>query len=61
MVYHHVRKPTNSLFNVLSGGCCSEYLTTATFVEEVDNLFDSFSGVDPGKNTVAHSAVTVPI
>jgi hypothetical protein len=52
MVVHHVRKLTDFLFNVLSGGCCSEYLTTAAFVEDVDNLFDSFNGgmrVDAGK------------
>jgi hypothetical protein len=32
--------------------CSSEYLTTAAFIEQVDNLFDSFNGgtrVDPGK------------
>jgi hypothetical protein len=52
MVGHHVRKPTNFIFNVLSGGCCREYLGTAVFVEEVDNLFESFNGgtrVDTGK------------
>jgi hypothetical protein len=50
MVFHHVRKPTNFLFNVLSGGCCSEYLATDAFFE--DNLFDSPNvGMcdDPGK------------
>jgi hypothetical protein len=40
-IVHHVRKPTNFLFNVLSGGCCSEYLATAAFVEQADNLFDT--------------------
>jgi hypothetical protein len=52
MVVHHVRKPTNFLFNILSGGYCNEYLATAALVEEVGNLFDSFNGgmhVDPGK------------
>jgi hypothetical protein len=52
MLVHHVRKPTNFLCNVLSGECCTEYLATATYVEEIDNLFDSFNGgmrVDPGK------------
>jgi hypothetical protein len=51
MLFHHVRIPTNLLFNFLSGGCCSEYLATAAFVE-IDNLFDSFNGgtrVDEGK------------
>jgi hypothetical protein len=51
MVVHHIRKPTNFIFNVLSGDCCSDYLSTAVFVE-VDYLFVSFSGgkhVDPRK------------
>jgi hypothetical protein len=37
---------------VVSKGGCSEYLSTAEFIEEVDNLFDSFHGgtrVDLGK------------
>jgi hypothetical protein len=53
MVFHHVRKTNNFLFNVLSGGCCSDCLATAAFVE-VDNLFDSFNGgthVDSGKTS----------
>jgi hypothetical protein len=40
---------------VHSGGCSSEYLATAAFVEQVDNLVDSFSGgthVDQG--TILH-------
>jgi hypothetical protein len=44
MVIHYVRKPTNFVLNVYSGGCCSEYLATAVFVEQVDSLFDSFNG-----------------
>jgi hypothetical protein len=52
MVVHHVRKPTNFLFNFLSGGCCRKYLGIAVFVQEVDNLFVSCNGgthVDTGK------------
>jgi hypothetical protein len=48
----HVRKPTNFLFNILSGGCCGQYLAIAVFVGDVNNLFGSFNGgtcVDPGK------------
>jgi hypothetical protein len=51
MVVYHVRKPTNVLFNI-SVGCCSEYLTTALFIEDVDNIFVSVNGgmhVDPVK------------
>jgi hypothetical protein len=44
MVVHHVRKPINLVFYLRLGGCCSEYLATATFVEEVNNLFDNFNG-----------------
>jgi hypothetical protein len=43
--------PTNFLFNVLSGECCSECLATAAFIK-VDNLFHRFNGgmhVDLGK------------
>jgi hypothetical protein len=46
------KEPTNFIFYVCSGGCCSEYLATAVIVEQVDNLFDSFNGgtrVDQGK------------
>jgi hypothetical protein len=43
MLFHHVRNTTNFLFNVLSGGCCSEYLATAVFFEE-NNLFDRLNG-----------------
>jgi hypothetical protein len=51
MATYHVRKTINFLFT-LSGGCSSEYLATAAFVEEVDHLFDTFNGgtrVNPGK------------
>jgi hypothetical protein len=64
MVVRHVRKPSNFLYTVLSGGSCSEYLATAVFVEEVDSLFYSFNGgqmFTHGKHCVAHSAITVPI
>jgi hypothetical protein len=50
-------KTINFLFNVVSGGCSSEYLATAALVEKVDHLFDSFNG----GTRVAHSAITVPI
>jgi hypothetical protein len=52
MITYHVRKTINFLFILLSGGCSSEHLATAAFVEEVDHRFDSFNGgtcVDPGK------------
>jgi hypothetical protein len=32
---HHVRKPIDILFNVLSTWCCSEYRATAAFVQKV--------------------------
>jgi hypothetical protein len=52
MVVHHVKKPTDFLFSVLSGECWSEYLATAAFDQEIYNLFDNFNGgmhVDLGK------------
>jgi hypothetical protein len=64
MVTYHIRKTINFLSNVVSGGYSTEYLATAVLVEKVDHLFNSFNGVtrvDPGKNCVAHSAITVPI
>jgi hypothetical protein len=43
MVVYHVRKPVNLFFNVVSGVCCSEYLSTAEFVEEADNtIYNTF-------------------
>jgi hypothetical protein len=41
---------------IISGGCCSRYLDTAEFVEEVDNLFSSFND----EMRVAHLLITVP-
>jgi hypothetical protein len=38
MVIRHVRESTNFLFNVVSGGCCGEYVARAVYVEEVDKL-----------------------
>jgi hypothetical protein len=64
MVTYHVRNTINFLSNVVSGGYSIEYVATAVLVEKVDHLFDSFNGVmrvDPGKNCIAHSAITVPI
>jgi hypothetical protein len=63
MVTYHIRKTIHFLSNV-SGGYSTEYLATAALVEKVDHPFDSFNGVtrvDPGKNCVAHSEITVPI
>jgi hypothetical protein len=66
MAFHHVRKLTNFLFNVLSGWCCSEYLATAVVFEE-DNLFESLNGgthVDQGKTLgcpLSDNTITVPI
>jgi hypothetical protein len=39
MVAHHIRKPTDFLFNVLSGGCCREYLPTGAFDDPLVNTF----------------------
>jgi hypothetical protein len=39
MVVQHVRKSTNFVFNVLSGGCCSEYLATAVLHDPLVNTF----------------------
>jgi hypothetical protein len=63
MVVHHVGKPNNFLFIVLSGGCCSDCLATAAFVEEVDNsliLSMVERKLTQGKHCFAHST-TVPI
>jgi hypothetical protein len=46
MVVRHIRKSSNFLFSVLSGGCCSDYQAAAAVLEEVDNLFDTFSVVE---------------
>jgi hypothetical protein len=42
MIVHHVRKPTNFLFNVLSGGYCSEYQAAALFDDPLVNTFGAF-------------------
>jgi hypothetical protein len=64
MVVRHIRESTNFLFNVVSGSCCSEYLATAVYVEEVDKLL-TVSMVEcvltKGEHFVTHSAITVPI
>jgi hypothetical protein len=40
-VVNHVTRPTNFLFKVFLGGHCSDYLATAMFDENVDNLVDT--------------------
>jgi hypothetical protein len=44
-VVNCVGRPSHVFVNLLSGLFSSEYLATATFVEEVDKLFDSFNSV----------------
>jgi hypothetical protein len=45
-------KDAHQLRILYKGGCCSEYLATAAFVEQVHNLLDNFNGgkrFDQGK------------
>jgi hypothetical protein len=60
----HVRKPSHFLLLVVSGGGCSEYLATAEFVEEDDNLL-IVSMVECmlmwGGRCVARIVMTVPM
>jgi uncharacterized membrane protein len=42
MVFHYVRKPTNFLFNVLSGGCCRRNLLW-TWAPSLPCFADKFS------------------
>jgi hypothetical protein len=41
-----IYQPSNFLFSALSVGCCSDYQAAGAVLEEVDNLFDTFSVVE---------------